>query len=294
MTTNYQAALEWRAKGYNTVPRAATDKKHPRVKWKEFQARLVTGIEMTKWRHLFAGGVGFITGEISGVVVIETDGLDGETVLDMFAHLHGPLPDTLVIRSGSHRGFHRHFKHPGHRVTTVANANIKVDVRGDGGFCVLPPSCHKSGGLYEVVHQAEPAELPKGLLEFIETKAAEADGASPYTRDKLIVSDAHPPAHMDVFGDNVTRADLAPPPVETMRAMLQHLAARNYFECRKGVINDAEGRIIGLGWIEAGMALKLAYGDEIGFDLWGETHVDDRARADAPTQWKSFAGSLSP
>ncbi len=51
-----------------------------------------------------------------------------------------------------------------------------VDVRGDGGFCVLPPSLHKSGGRYEIVHEADPAELPNGLLEFIETKAREAKG----------------------------------------------------------------------------------------------------------------------
>ena len=70
---------------------------------------------------MFDNGVGFITGAISGVIVIETDGLAGETVLDEFEYEHGPLPETLVIRSGSHRGFHRHFKHPGGKVKTVAN-----------------------------------------------------------------------------------------------------------------------------------------------------------------------------
>ena len=47
-------------------------------------------------------------------------------------------------------------------------------MKGDGGFCALLPSLHKSGGRYEVVHDAEPAELPQGLLEFIEKKAREA------------------------------------------------------------------------------------------------------------------------
>jgi hypothetical protein len=46
--------------------------------------------------------------------------------------------------------------------------------------------------------------------------------------------------------------------------------------------------------MEAGMALKLAYGNEVGFGLWGETHIDDRARNDAPTQWKSFASVAHP
>jgi hypothetical protein len=98
----------------------------------------------------FSNGVGFITDEISGVIVIETDGPEGEALLDEFARLHGPLPETLVIRSGSGRGLHRHFKHPGYKVKTKANPAIKIDVKGDAGFCVLPPSPHKSGGRYEI------------------------------------------------------------------------------------------------------------------------------------------------
>ena len=30
---------------------------------------------------------------------------------------------------------------------------------------------------------------------------------------------------------------------------------------------------------------KAAYGDEVGFNLWSLTHIDDRARADAQAQW---------
>jgi hypothetical protein len=42
------------------------------------------------------------------------------------------------------------------------------------------------------------------------------------------------------------------------------------------------------------MALKVAYGEEDSLDLWGETHIDDQARADAPSQWVSFAAQASP
>lgn len=80
-----------------------------------------------------------------------------------------------------------------------------------------------------------------------------------------------------------------PPPAETMRAALQHLANRNYFEHRSGTSEDADGRILEIGWIETGMALKAAYDDEVGLDLWGITHTDERARNDAPGQWASFA-----
>jgi uncharacterized protein (DUF927 family) len=251
---------------------------------------------------MFENGVGFVTGDISGVIVIETDGPAGETVLEQFEFEHGPLPETLVIRSGSHRGFHRHFRHPGHKVKTTANENIKVDVRGDGGFCVLSPSLHKSGGRYEIVNDAEPAELPLGLLEFIEAKAREAEAANGAQGkpegNATTKSDAgnapsilgKAPEHLGEceLGTN-TAFDGPPPPVETMRAALRHLADRNAFKRRQEVVKDEAGHIVAVGWRECGMALKVAYGDEDGFDLWGVTHVDEQARTDAPAQWKSFA-----
>jgi hypothetical protein len=81
------------------------------------------------------------------------------------------------------------------------------------------------------------------LLEFFEMKAAEADGASAEARDKAVMCNPPPHATDDELGDNTSRADLAPPSVETMRAMLRHLAARNYFEHRDGVTKDDSGRI---------------------------------------------------
>jgi hypothetical protein len=174
-------------------------------------------------------------------------------------------------------------------VKTTANDNIKLDVRGDGGFCVLPPSLHKSGGLYEIVHDAEPADLPQNLLEFIATKAGQAGGAPPMSPANT--SKGKPPSRMNgvVRPGNLLRAERAPPAAETMRETLRHLADSGCFGDRSGVLKDVAGSIDKVGWVEAGMALKLAYGDEVGFELWRETHADDRALNDAPTQWASFA-----
>ena len=294
MTTNFDAALAFHAKGYNVVPQAAVDKKYPGVKWKGLQNRLMEQEELEGWEQLFENGVGFITGAVSGIIVIESDGPEGEAVLAEFERERGPLADTLTIRSGSGRGLHRHFRHPGFLVKTVANPSIKLDVKGDKGYCVLPPSLHKSGGRYEIVHDFEPAPLPDGLLEFIEMKAAEAEMASPGTRASagLVTTPSH--ANSDELRGNTLPAGRTPPPVETMRAVLHHLADRNYFADRGGVVRDANGCIAKVGWIETGMALKLAYGDDDGFDLWSVTHIDDRARADAPAQWASFAAEAGP
>ena len=238
-TKNYEAALAWARKGFNVVPQKAVDKKFPAIKWKEYQTRIVTEAELARWRPMFANGVGFITGEISNDIVVESDGPEGEALLAEFEKVHGPFPPTLVIRSGSGRGLHRHFKHPGYKVKTVANPKIKLDIKGDGGFCVLPPSLHKSGGNYEIVHDAEPAELPQGLIEFIEAKAAEANGSKGKEKTS--------PANASELENNTARVFDGPPPdVETTRAMLEHLVSP---ECLQNprrvdqVWHDAEGRL---------------------------------------------------
>jgi hypothetical protein len=176
---NLQAAIAWHERGYNVVPRKAINLKRPSVPWKPYQDRRVARAEIQCWKPLFAGGVGFITGAISDAIVIESDGLAGETILNEFEAEFGPLPETLVIRSGSGRGFHRHFKHPGYRVKTVADELIQLDVRGDGGFCVLPPSKHKCGGRYEVVCDAPIAALPAGLIEYIGQRAGKPSRTEP-------------------------------------------------------------------------------------------------------------------
>ena len=72
-----------------------------------------------------------------------------------------------------------------------------------------------------------------------------------------------------------------PPHAEDMRAMLTHLYDAGYFAKRKE-------------WRNAGMALKVAYGDEVGLELWAMTHHDDRAREVAPEQWENFASEVQP
>ena len=304
MTSNFDAACAWARKGYNVVPRKSVDKKYPGVKWKEYQTQR-TDNELARWQKMFVNGVGFITGEISNAIVIETDGLMGQTVLDLFEKEHGPLPETLVIRSGSHRGFHYHFKHPGSPVKTVANPLIQVDVRGDGGFCVLPPSLHKSGGAYEIAHDAEPAELPKHLLEFIaaaETNAAAEAAQKTRKQNKCASVDPNPlvfdeaRAFKKAAGvePNILADSKKPLSVTDMAEMLTFLVEKNFFEHRDKVVCDANNHIIKIGWRECGMALKPAYGDDDGLALWAITHIDEQARDDAPDQWASFADQARP
>jgi hypothetical protein len=255
----YEAALAWAHMGYNVVPQKAPDKKHPGVKWKELQTRRITEAELAQWRTIFANGVGFITGKISGVIVVETDGPAGEALLAGFEKLHGTLPSTLTIRSGSGRGMHRHFKHPGRKVKTTAHPVIKVDVKGDGGFCVLPPSLHNSGERYAIVHNAKPAELPQGLLEFIEAAAAQARGkdAKPHIKaaGASFVGARHRVRAAEALGSNL---HIALPVNRTNVALVQSMLDSLPSEYASEFDH----------WLRAGFALHTFDDGEIGLALW--------------------------
>jgi hypothetical protein len=167
---------------FNVVPNNPV-KKCPAVKWKELQDRRVTERELVSWYDdgLFDNGVGSLTGPISGIVVIDSDGPPGVAVLEEYEALHGALPKTLTAKSSGGRGLHRFFRHPGYKVTTRANTSIKLDIKGDKGYVAL---C-RNGNPWNVVSDTlEIADLPEGLLEFIEAKAAAAGVVAKAAREK--------------------------------------------------------------------------------------------------------------
>jgi Bifunctional DNA primase/polymerase, N-terminal len=97
-------------------------------------------------------GIGMPTGAPSGTVVIDIDAKhDGDALLAELEHpdVLGPLPRERVVRTRS-GGLHIYAAHPGVRVSSVAGPGSQlgrllsgrpgIDVRGDGGIVVLPPS----------------------------------------------------------------------------------------------------------------------------------------------------------
>lgn len=279
----YEAALDFHKRGLNVVPQKAVDSKHPGVYWTELQKRRVTLTELMKWRScsMFADGVGFITGVISGVIVIESDGPEGEAVIAQFEQAHGALPETFTVRSGSGRGLHRYFRHPGFHVTTRANTSIKLDVKGDRGFCVLPPSLHKSGGRYEVVSRVKPAHLPEGLLDFIEAEAAKAGGRSATPRRTI-----GEPSYDDLaLGENTNlfkRLPVNPANVVIIMSMLDALPDSFASE------HD--------DWLYVGFALHDFDNGAVGLALWKKFSRRCPAKVDeakCEARWASFDNGYS-
>lgn len=114
-------------------------------------------------------GIGLACRGRAGVWVLDVDPRHGGDV--SIANLASGLglPKTITSRTGS-GGFHLLFRWADG--TEVHNSAGKVgpglDVRGEGGYVVLPPSPHASGKRYEWVHPPGDQELapaPDWLLE---------------------------------------------------------------------------------------------------------------------------------
>lgn len=103
---------------------------------------------------------------MSGLVVVDVDpDHGGEASLDRLVEEHGCLPAGRVVRTGS-GGRHLYFRHPGGVVRNDAGRRLGpgLDVRGDGGYVIAPPSRHASGGRYAVAgYGGTLPELPDWL-----------------------------------------------------------------------------------------------------------------------------------
>jgi len=125
--------------GFSVIP---LNGKIPMAKWTDYQTRYPTEDEIDKWFTSDKVSIGIVTGEISGISVIDVDKKDGglETIKD----LH--LPITWSVKTGG-GGWHYYYKY--HKdAPTTAGIYQGVDVRSDGGQVVAPPSMHETGNRY--------------------------------------------------------------------------------------------------------------------------------------------------
>ncbi len=99
------------------------------------------------------------------VVDVDTAHGGGRTIRGLMDR-YGDLRDVPRVRTGS-GGWHLLFAHPGERVPNSAGRlGTGIDVRGDGGYVIAPPSVHVSGRAYRwEVHADDVPPLPEWLRE---------------------------------------------------------------------------------------------------------------------------------
>lgn len=109
--------------------------------------------------------IGLVTGEKSGITVLDIDIGEGKLGAESWAEAikeHGE-PDTLMAETGS-GGMHVIFLYNSVLKTASNVLGKGVDCRNDGGYIVAAPSRHRSGGVYSWINWgAKIAPLPSHL-----------------------------------------------------------------------------------------------------------------------------------
>lgn len=168
--------------------------KHPAVKWKEFQTRQPSEKEVRMWFERWPNiNIALVTGRISDMVVIDIDPRHGGNRDDVFQQLH----TGVEVASGG-GGSHLYYVYPSQFPQVFNRAGIKqgVDVRGDGGYVLLPPSRHSSGAIYQWTSDGIPGDLPDSVVRSINGEDSEGtgnrhgDGKNPYWVSRLLETGA--------------------------------------------------------------------------------------------------------
>jgi putative DNA primase/helicase len=120
--------------------------KHPRVKG-GFKAATTDARQIEEWwRKWPDANIGIATGAVSGVIVLDIDGRQGLETLKKLIAERGPLSPTHAVKTA--RGWHLYFRTPASGIAIPCSSGNGLDVRGDGGYVVAPPSIHISGHVY--------------------------------------------------------------------------------------------------------------------------------------------------
>lgn len=181
--TVYEMAVYYLERGFSVIALRPKDKK-PLGSWKEFQDRRATPDEIKEWFDGTDSNIGIVTGKISGITVIDCDTIEA---VSKAAELG--LPTCPTVKTG--KGYHFYYAYAdGVRNFQKRDDLPGIDLRGDGGFVVAPPSIHPNGKIYDwegITRELPP--LPKWVVAKKSEKTSMPElfkGASPGSRNDTL------------------------------------------------------------------------------------------------------------
>ena len=140
-----------------------TPGKHPRTKNGLRDATTDVQEIQNWWSQWPNANIGVRTGAQSGIVVIDIDPRHGgDDALAELEARYGQVQSTVESITGG-GGRHLIYKHPGQPVhNSAGSVGPGIDVRGDGGYFLAPPSAHISGNKYvwEASSHPDDIEIP--------------------------------------------------------------------------------------------------------------------------------------
>ena len=125
-------------------------------------------VARARWQRTPQANIGAATGSKSGFWVIDVDLPDGPEALAALEAEHSPLPVT-VEASTPRGGRHLYWRHVDGIRNSASRIGAGLDVRGEGGSIVLPPSVLSNGGQYRWVHNGAGtfADAPDWLVKLV-------------------------------------------------------------------------------------------------------------------------------
>ena len=140
-------------------PKDGKSWKRPIVKWRELENQQVSKEHFDRWfgpngEHLRRQNIGIICGKASSrIFIVDLDLHKNvqakawwQSVVDKQRRA-GDLETVWQTTGGG--GIQLLFRAPESWTPPTIKTSIGVDIRGQGGFAILPPSLHESGRRYE-------------------------------------------------------------------------------------------------------------------------------------------------
>jgi hypothetical protein len=126
-----------------------------------------------------SANIGIRTGKESNLAVVDIDEAKGGRIEELYNFVpQDALEKTLRVRTGG--GFHLYFAYP--QIAEISNSTSKlgnkIDVRGEGGYVVAPPSTHISGVRYEFLNDNNLLPFPQAFIERLNKPEPRCDNAA--------------------------------------------------------------------------------------------------------------------
>lgn len=135
------------------------DGKEPSIRWLPLQKKRAGRKTMENWSERFpAANIGLVTGKASGITIVDCDELElgAQMIMDL-----GETPLQVSTPSG---GCHLYYRSNGEK-NQIRLKGQKIDIRGEGGFAVMPPSLGPMGNSPYRFYNIEPSQLTQDILK---------------------------------------------------------------------------------------------------------------------------------
>ena len=172
--------------------------------------------------------IGYWPGEDSVVIDVDVtdEGGDGFVTLERMELKHSKLPDTVCSQSprgGRHYFYRLRSKANGSLTKThIFGPNTCVDIRGSGGYVILPPSTRADGKQYEwltapaegVLFTELLADLPEWVLDEIGRSSLARSSPTASSEEPALIYEGSRDSHLTSLAGSLRRAGLGQHEIE--------------------------------------------------------------------------------